>query len=74
MLWEWKKETVKGLNITIFIVGHVTKEGVGAAQIYPVWNGGGTVKISIVEEWRTAHPEGTPKDCRADTGISKNTV
>ena len=31
-------------------------------------------KAKIVEEWRTAHPEGTPKDCIADTGISKNTV
>jgi len=27
-----------------------------------------------VEEWRTVHPEGTPKDCIAETGISKNTV
>lgn len=27
-----------------------------------------------VEEWRIAHPEGTPKDCIAETGISKNTV
>ena len=27
-----------------------------------------------VEEWRIAHPEGAPKDCIAETGISKNTV
>lgn len=27
-----------------------------------------------VEEWQTAHPEGTPKDCIDETGISKNTV
>lgn len=37
-------------------------------------NGGRPNKAKIVEEWRTAHPEGTPKDCIADTGISKNTV
>lgn len=24
-------------------------EGIGAVQIYPVWNGGGTVKLSIVD-------------------------
>lgn len=31
-------------------------------------------KAKIVEEWQTAHPEGKPKDCIAETGISKNTV
>ena len=31
-------------------------------------------KQRIVEEWRSQHPDGTPKDCIADTGISKNTV
>ena len=39
-----------------------------------VVGGGRPDKAKIVEEWRTAHPEGTPKDCIADTGISKNTV
>lgn len=33
-------------------------EGVGAAQIYPIWNGGGTVKISIIDnEFFPAAPE-----------------
>lgn len=27
-----------------------------------------------VREWRSIHPEGTPKECITDTGISKNTV
>ena len=31
-------------------------------------------KKKMVKEWRTTHPEGTPKDCIAETGISKNTV
>lgn len=28
----------------------------------------------IVRVWRESHPEGKPKDCIADTGLSKNTV
>lgn len=39
-----------------------------------VVGGGRPDKQRIVEEWRKSHPEGTPKDCIADTGISKNTV
>lgn len=39
-----------------------------------VVGGGRPDKQKIVEEWRKSHPEGTPKDCIADTGISKNTV
>lgn len=31
-------------------------------------------KKEIVLEWRESHPEGKPKDCIADTGLSKNTV
>jgi uncharacterized phage protein gp47/JayE len=32
--------------------------GIGGAQIYPVWNGGGTVKISIVDsEYNACAPE-----------------
>lgn len=31
-------------------------------------------KKEIVLEWREIHPEGKPKDCIADTGLSKNTV
>ena len=39
-----------------------------------VSGGGRPDKKKLVQEWRTAHPEGTPKDCIAETGISKNTV
>ena len=39
-----------------------------------VSGGGRPDKKKMVKEWRIAHPEGTPKDCIAETGISKNTV
>lgn len=29
---------------------------------------------ATVREWQQLHPDGTPKECMADTGISKNTV
>lgn len=35
--------------------------------------GSGT-KAQLVQEWRQKHPEGKPKECIAETGISKNTV
>lgn len=35
---------------------------------------GAPTKVAQVKEWRAAHPDGRPKDCIADTGISKNTV
>ena len=35
---------------------------------------GSSQQKKMVKEWRIAHPEGTPKDCIAETGISKNTV
>lgn len=35
--WNDYNETVLGL------------EGVGAVQVYPIWNGGGTVKVSILD-------------------------
>jgi len=31
-------------------------------------------KEKIIQDWRDEHPNGTPKDCINDTGISKNTV
>ena len=31
-------------------------------------------KQSVVAEWRAQNPNGKPKDCIADTGLSKNTV
>ena len=35
--------------------------------------GSGTAKEKIYQ-WRTKHPDGTPKECIEQTGISKNTV
>lgn len=37
-----------GGNIASYREGIMAIEGVGAVQIYPVWNGGGTVKASIL--------------------------
>ena len=31
-------------------------------------------KKDVVQNWRFEHPSGTPKECIADTGLSKNTV
>ena len=38
-----------GGNIADYREKVMELEGVGAVQIYPVWNGGGTVKLSIVD-------------------------
>lgn len=35
---------------------------------------GAPKKQSVVQNWRVEHPSGTPKECIADTGLSKNTV
>ena len=35
---------------------------------------GAPSKQEEVRAWRQLHPDGKPKDCMADTGISKNTV
>ena len=35
---------------------------------------GAPTKEQLIRDWRGAHPEGKPKDCIRDTGISKNTV
>lgn len=37
-------------------------------------NNGRKRKDELVAEWQQAHPNGKPKECIADTGISKNTV
>lgn len=37
-------------------------------------NNGRPDKAQIVLQWRCEHPEGKPKDCIQDTGLSKNTV
>lgn len=41
------------------------------------WNkigNGRKPKKDVVQKWRFEHPSGTPKECIADTGLSKNTV
>lgn len=38
------------------------------------YKGGAPAKAAQIQAWRTAHPEGKPKDCIRETGISKNTV
>ena len=35
---------------------------------------GAPKKQLVVQNWRFEHPSGTPKECIADTGLSKNTV
>lgn len=35
---------------------------------------GAPKKQSVVQNWRVEHPSGTPKECIAETGLSKNTV
>ena len=35
---------------------------------------GAPTKEQIIRDWRVEHPEGTPKECMEQTGISKNTV
>lgn len=38
------------------------------------YHGGAPTKEQQIREWRIANPDGTPKECMAATGISKNTV
>lgn len=44
--------------------------------VNPNWREGNgrKSKDEVVKEWRKNHPEGKPKDCTAETGLSKNTV
>lgn len=35
---------------------------------------GQPTKQSLVQEWRLQHPDGKPRECIAETGLSKNTV
>ena len=41
-----------------------------------VWysNNGRKSKYDAVKQWKAAHPQGTPLECAADTGIGKSTV
>ena len=47
-----------GGNITQYRQEVLNIDGVGAVQVYPVWNGGGTVKLSILDTAR--NPVSTP--------------
>lgn len=38
------------------------------------YRGGAPTKAQQIRDWRAANPDGTPKECMAATGISKNTV
>ena len=38
------------------------------------YHGGAPTKEQQIQDWRAANPDGTPKECMAATGISKNTV
>ena len=38
------------------------------------YRGGAPMKQQQIRDWRIANPDGTPKECMAATGISKNTV
>ncbi len=42
-------ESAFGGNVTQYIQEIKDIEGVGAVQVYPVWNGGGTVKCSVID-------------------------
>ena len=66
-----------GGNIADYRMKTVEIAGVGAVQIYPVWNGGGTVKLSIVdpqynvcsdEFLATVQHEMDPENARGETG------
>lgn len=66
-----------GGNIADYRTKVVAIPGVGAVQIYPVWNGGGTVKLSIVdpsyspcstEFVATVQKEIDPENANGDTG------
>ena len=38
------------------------------------YKGGAPTKEQLIKAWRVEHPDGKPKECIKDTGISKNTV
>lgn len=66
-----------GGNIADYRTKVVAISGVGAVQIYPVWNGGGTVKLSIVdpsygpcstEFIASVQKEIDPENANGDTG------
>lgn len=66
-----------GGNIADYRTKVIALPGVGAVQIYPVWNGGGTVKLSIVdpsygpcstEFIATVQKEIDPENASGDTG------
>lgn len=48
-IYDKVNEKPFGGNVAQYKVWTQELDGVGAAQIYPIWNGGGTVKISILD-------------------------
>jgi len=66
-----------GGNIADYRASVMALAGVGAVQIYPVWNGGGTVKLSIVDPTygpcspefiASIQKEVDPENAHGDTG------
>ena len=47
--FEWVRRKPFGGNIADYRQFTKAIEGVGELQVYPVWNGGGTVKISVID-------------------------
>ena len=67
-----------GGNIADYRAKVMALAGVGAVQIYPVWNGGGTVKLSIIdptygpcspEFLSSIQKEIDPENAQGDTGV-----
>lgn len=46
---EWLNNKPFGGNIAHYRQWALEFAGIGAVQVYPVWNGGGTVKLSVVD-------------------------
>ena len=70
--WEFKrmqKEISKGRSREEHL-----KRARAVRTVASYENVGPPTKAHIVKEWRLEHPEGTPRECMAATGLSKNTV
>lgn len=47
---EWIRKKPFGGNVYQYKVWCTEYDGIGQVQVYPTWNGGGTVKLSIVDD------------------------
>ncbi len=55
---EWLRNKPYGGNVAHYKIWAQAIAGIGAVQVYPVWNGGGTVKISVIDsEYKPATSE-----------------